>query len=118
MVSQICGFKCNYCENNSKLLDELEGVPFNERGACYRCVIVFMRYNNDPFPFIAQDSWQGTIYEQERGLNGFGYDPIFYLPERKQTSAELTPDEKHSISHRGKALRKFTDYFSNYIQNA
>jgi len=105
-------------ENNLKLLDELNGVPFNERGACYRCVIVFMRFNNDPFPFIAQDSWRGTIYGEERGLNGFGYDPIFYLPERKQTSAELTPGEKHNISHRGKALRKFTDYFSNYIQNA
>ena len=71
-------------ENNLKALDELNGVPFNERGACYRCVIVFMRFKNDPFPFIAQDSWRGTIYEEERGLNGFGYDQFFiYQIENK-----------------------------------
>ena len=104
-------------ENNSKLLSELEGVPDNERGACYRCVIVFMRFYNDPFPFIAQDSWRGTINKFKKGSNGFGYDPIFYLPGLKQTSAELRPDDKHKISHRGKALKKFNDFFKSYVQN-
>ncbi len=104
-------------ENNIKLLGELEGVPDHDRGACYRCVIVFMRFYNDPFPFIAQDSWRGVINEYGKGSNGFGYDPIFYLPELKQTSAELRPDEKHKISHRGKALKKFNDFFKSYAQN-
>ena len=105
-------------KNNSKLLDELRGVPTKDRGACYRCVIVFMRFNNDPFPFIAQDSWRGSICLNEKGLNGFGYDPIFYLPDMKKTSAELDPKEKHQISHRGKALKKFSTFFSNYVQNS
>ena len=104
-------------ENNSKLLSELEGVPDNERGACYRCVIVFMRFCNDPFPFIAQDSWRGVINTHERGSNGFGYDPIFYLPDLKKTSAELCSNDKHKISHRGKALKKFNDFLQNYVQS-
>ena len=66
-------------ENNNKLLKEMEDVPGIERGACYRCVIVFMKFSNDPFPFIAQDSWKGRINDKHQGTNGFGYDPIFFL---------------------------------------
>ena len=58
-------------ENNNKLLEELDGVPDIQRGACYRCVIVFMRFSNDPFPFIAQDSWRGRINDKHQGTNGF-----------------------------------------------
>ena len=75
-------------ENNDKLLRELEGVPNDKRGACYRCVIVFMRFSNDPFPFISQDSWRGRINDRHEGTNGFGYDPIFFLPDRNITSEE------------------------------
>ena len=103
-------------ENNSKLLSELQGVAKDERGACYRCVIVFMRFYNDPFPFIAQDSWRGSILEHQKGSNGFGYDPIFYLPNKGMTAAELDSREKHKISHRGKALKKFNDFFTSYAQ--
>ena len=105
-------------ENNNKLLKELDGVPNIERGACYRCVIVFMRFSNDPFPFIAQDSWKGRINDRHQGANGFGYDPIFFLPDRNKTSAELSPSDKHEISHRGKALLKFSNYFINYVKNS
>ena len=105
-------------ENNNKLLKELDGVPNIERGACYRCVIVFMRFSNDPFPFIAQDSWRGRINSKHQGSNGFGYDPIFFLPDRNKTSAELSPSDKHEISHRGKALLKFSNYFINYVKNS
>ena len=103
-------------ENNLKLVSELKGTADNERGACYRCVIVFMRFHNDPFPFIAQDSWRGSILEYQRGSNGFGYDPIFYLPNKGMTAAELDSREKHKISHRGKALKKFNDFFTRYVQ--
>tara|TARA_B100000900_G_scaffold403434_1_gene410526 strand:- start:553 stop:1158 length:606 start_codon:yes stop_codon:yes gene_type:complete len=102
-------------QNNSKLLDELHNVPTGKRGACYRCVIVFMRFFNDPFPFISQASWEGRIHDKEVGLNGFGYDPIFYLPKLGITAAELESNEKHKISHRGKALAKFSEFFTNYI---
>ena len=103
--------------NNEKLLKELEGVSNDKRGACYRCVIVFMRFSNDPFPYIAQDSWKGRINDKYAGANGFGYDPIFFLPERNITSAELEPSDKHKISHRGKALIKFSNYFTDYVKN-
>ena len=103
-------------ENNLKLVSELQGAADNERGACYRCVIVFMRFHNDPFPFIAQDSWRGSILEYQKGSNGFGYDPIFYLPNKRMTAAELDSREKHKISHRGKALKKFNDFFTSYAQ--
>ena len=103
--------------NNEKLLKELEGVSDDKRGACYRCVIVFMRFSNDPFPYIAQDSWKGRINDKYAGVNGFGYDPIFFLPEKNITSAELEPSDKHKISHRGKALIKFSNYFTDYVKS-
>ena len=103
-------------ENNIKLLEELKDVPDDDRGACYRCVIVFMKNSEDPFPFIAQDSWRGSILEHQKGSNGFGYDPIFYLPNKGMTAAELNSTEKHRISHRGKALKKFNDFFTSYVQ--
>ena len=105
-------------ENNNKLLEELDGIPVIKRGARYRCVIVFMRFSNDPFPFIAQDSWRGRINDKHQGANGFGYDPIFFLPDRNITSAELRPSDKQEISHRGKALLKFSNYFLNYVKNS
>ncbi len=113
--ARYAGKNATNSENNKKLLDELKDVPVEKRGACYRCVIVFMRFTNDPFPFIAQDSWKGRINNHEVGSNGFGYDPIFYLPEMQVTSAELAPEDKHKISHRGKALLKFSKYFSDYV---
>lgn len=115
--ARYAGDNATNLENNEKLLKELEGVPDIKRGACYRCVIVFMRFSDDPFPFIAQDSWKGRINNRIEGINGFGYDPIFFLPEKNKTSAELEPDDKHQISHRGKALLKFSMYFKDYVKN-
>ena len=96
--------------NNAKLLDELRGVPFNKRNACYRCVIVFIRFPDDPFPIITSGTWCGYIADKPKGSNGFGYDPLFYLPEYKKTSAEISSDEKNKISHRGKALLSLEKY--------
>ena len=99
-------------ENNNKLLEELDGVPFEDRKACYRCVIVYMRFPNDPYPFISFGSWEGYIGLNSQGKNGFGYDPIFYLSEYKKTSAQITSSQKNKISHRAKALMQL-EYFIN-----
>ena len=97
--------------NNLKLLKALDGVPYEKRKACYRCVIVYMRFPDDPFPIITSGSWEGYITEKLIGTNGFGYDPLFYLPEYDKTSAEISSSLKNKISHRAKALKKLQDYF-------
>ena len=97
--------------NNIKLLGELKNLPHEKRKACYRCVMVYMRFPNDPFPIIASGSWNGYITEKPIGKNGFGYDPLFFLPEYKKTSAQITSEEKNKISHRAKALNELQKYF-------
>ena len=98
--------------NNLKLLKALDGVPYEKRKACYRCVIVYMRFPDDPFPVITSGSWEGYITEKLIGSNGFGYDPLFYLPEYDKTSAQISSSLKNKISHRAKALKKLEDYFN------
>ncbi len=92
-------------QNLRKLLAELQGVPIDQRTARYRCALVFMRWDLDPSPLVCQASWEGRILQAPRGTGGFGYDPVFELPERHITAAELPADEKNSLSHRGKALQ-------------
>jgi XTP/dITP diphosphohydrolase len=89
--------------NNEKLIAALKGET--NRKAHYYCVIVLVRHPDDPQPLIAEGSWHGEIIDTPRGQNGFGYDPYFYLPEFGKTGAELEPDHKNAISHRGKALK-------------
>ena len=98
--------------NNIKLLRDLDGVPFEKRKACYRCVIVYMRFPDDPFPIITSGSWEGYIAEKLIGENGFGYDPLFYLPKYDKTSAQISSTLKNKISHRAKALEKLQDHFN------
>ena len=93
-------------ENNAKLLQELEQVPDLDRTARFQCVIVFLRHEKDPMPLICQGSWKGRIMFKESGENGFGYDSLFYVPTHQCTSAELQPEIKNSLSHRGQALRQ------------
>jgi len=88
--------------NNQKLLSELQGVE--DRTARFVCVIVYMQYPEDPTPIICQGFWEGIIAKQEVGEHGFGYDPLFYVPEENCHSAELDPMLKKRISHRAKAL--------------
>ena len=92
--------------NNQKLLEEMKDVPDDQRSARFRCCIVYMRYAEDPSPLIADASWEGTIMHELSGANGFGYDPLFFVPTHGTSSAELSPDEKNSISHRGQALQQ------------
>ena len=89
--------------NNEKLVRFL--ADKEDRRAHYICVIALMRHADDPEPVIAEGSWAGEVIASARGENGFGYDPHFYLPDLGKTAAELDPDQKNIISHRGKALR-------------
>jgi XTP/dITP diphosphohydrolase len=95
-------------DNVYKLLRELEGVPDERRSARFICVMVFMEHAGDPFPVIAQGVWEGRILNHSKGANGFGYDPVFWVPERQCSSAELPAAVKNSLSHRGQALRSLT----------
>jgi len=95
-------------DNLLKLLADLENIPTEQRSARFVCVIVLMRHANDPLPLIAQGTWEGTILKQSIGENGFGYDPVFWVPTHQKASAELTPEEKNAMSHRGQALSKLT----------
>ena len=88
--------------NNQKLMHDMQGVT--DRRAHYYCVLVLVRSADDPQPIIAEGEWHGVIAQQAKGEGGFGYDPLFWLPELGKTSAELTRDEKHAISHRGRAM--------------
>ena len=90
--------------NNAKLLAELADVPEGKRTARFQCVIVYMRHARDPMPLICQGTWEGRILFAEQGENGFGYDPLFYVPTHDCSSAELDPATKNSLSHRGQAL--------------
>lgn len=88
--------------NNEKLIAALANEA--NRRAHYYCVIVLVRHPDDPQPLIAEGSWHGEIIDTPRGENGFGYDPYFFLPEFGKTGAEIDPDHKNAISHRGQAL--------------
>lgn len=88
--------------NNQKLLSDLG----EERKAYYCCVLVMLRHAEDPRPLVAEGIWRGEIAHAPRGANGFGYDPLFYLQDLGKTAAELDPDHKNRISHRGLALQK------------
>ncbi|BCK86540.1 dITP/XTP pyrophosphatase [Sideroxyarcus emersonii] len=95
--------------NNEKLLREMQGVA--DRRAHYYCVLVLVRHADDPQPLIAEGEWHGEIFHEERGDGGFGYDPMFWLPQFGKTAAELTHDEKAQISHRAKALQVLMQRF-------
>lgn len=92
--------------NNRKLLEALREVPDEDRTARFQCVMVFMRHAKDPTPMVCQGSWEGRILHEPRGEDGFGYDPLFWVPDENATAAELPAGVKNALSHRGKALRE------------
>jgi len=91
--------------NNARLLAALQ----DDRRAHYCCLMVLVRRPDDPRPLIAEGIWRGEIAREPRGTNGFGYDPLFFLPALGKTAAELAPEEKNRISHRALALRRLLD---------
>ena len=90
--------------NNRRLLAALSGVPAAERGARFVCALVLLRHADDPVPVIAVGTWPGQILDAPHGDGGFGYDPLFFVPELQRSAAELGADEKARLSHRGRAL--------------
>ncbi|MCG6934539.1 MAG: XTP/dITP diphosphatase [Proteobacteria bacterium] len=91
--------------NLQKMLTDLKGFPTDQRSARFQCLMVYLRHADDPTPIICQGTWEGIITTEPRGENGFGYDPVFYVPPHDCTAAELTAEVKNRISHRGQALR-------------
>jgi len=89
--------------NNARLLRELGDLPDERRTARFQCVLVYLRHAVDPTPLVCQGSWEGRILSSPRGRGGFGYDPLFYVPEQGCSAAELPPEVKNRISHRAKA---------------
>ncbi len=92
--------------NIDKLLEAMQDVPESQRTARFHCVLVLMRHENDPTPLICHGTWEGRILTKQSGNNGFGYDPVFFVPEENCASAELEPSRKKQLSHRGKALQQ------------
>lgn len=99
------GLETNDQKNNQKLLHALADIPANKRSAFFYCVLVYLKHKNDSTPVICQGKWQGHVLTEPRGKNGFGYDPLFYIPELGRTAAELSDEEKKQASHRGQALK-------------
>ncbi|MET3077078.1 XTP/dITP diphosphatase [Pantoea leporis] len=100
-------------QNLDKLLVALENVPDGKRQAQFHCVLVYLRHAADPTPLVFHGSWAGEITRAAAGAGGFGYDPIFYVPELGKTAAELSKDEKRAVSHRGKALTLLLEAMRN-----
>ena len=90
--------------NNAKLLEALKDVPAEQRGAQFVCVLALVRHADDPLPIICEGLWHGRILSAASGEHGFGYDPLFWVPERDCSSAELSPVEKNQLSHRARAM--------------
>ncbi|MFQ5546339.1 MAG: XTP/dITP diphosphatase [Acidiferrobacterales bacterium] len=95
--------------NLDKLLQALINVPQSDRSARFQCLIVYLAHEYDPSPLICQGTWEGSILSEPRGDNGFGYDPVFFVPTHNCTAAELLPSDKNQLSHRGQALRKLIE---------
>ena len=100
--------------NNARLLAALAQVPDDRRGARFVCHVALAASGR--VLIEATDTVEGMILREPRGRNGFGYDPLFFLPELGHTAAELTPDEKNRISHRGKAVRRFADKLREFLE--
>ena len=101
--------------NITKLLDAMAGIPIEKRQAKFLCVLVFMRHADDPTPIICQGEWCGEIATEQQGENGFGYDPVFWVKEQNCSSAQLSPEHKNTLSHRGKALKLLLTQLQNQI---
>jgi XTP/dITP diphosphohydrolase len=112
--SRFAGNNASDEDNLNKLIESLKHVGTQQRQARYQCVIVYLRHENDPTPIISQSYWSGLLLGEKRGEQGFGYDPIFFCEEKNKTAAEMTPEEKSAISHRGKALKAFQKSFNHF----
>ena len=104
-------------DNWRKLLLEMATVPDSRRSAMFCCVLVYLRFPEDPLPLIVQGAWRGCIVRESNGDGGFGYDPVFFIPECGCTAAQLSPDMKSRLSHRGKALDRLVAGLSDLLSD-
>jgi XTP/dITP diphosphohydrolase len=104
--ARFAGADASDAANCEKVLRLLDGMPAERRTARFQCVMVFLRHAEDPTPLICQGTWEGVILDTPRGDNGFGYDPIFLVPDLGLSAAELDADAKNARSHRGQALNR------------
>jgi XTP/dITP diphosphohydrolase len=100
--------------NNQKLIAALSDIK--DRAAHYVCALVMVQHANDPEPLIVQTRWHGVFQDEAVGSNGFGYDPHFFLPDLNLTAAQLAPEQKNRISHRGQALRELISQLQDRIK--
>lgn len=98
-------------DNIDKLLQDLDRSGSEDRSASFHCVLVYVRHATDPVPLIAHGQWSGTILSEPGGDGGFGYDPVFGVPDKDCTAAQLSKQEKNAISHRGQAIRLLIEQF-------
>lgn len=108
-ASDIVGEKVTDDDNINKLLKALENIPDDQRSARFHCVLVYMKHENDPTPIICHGVWEGSISREKKGLQGFGYDPVFWQQDLQLSSAQLPRDIKNKLSHRGKALAQLVE---------
>ena len=109
--ARFAGLDCSDEQNNLKLLSELKDVNGENRTARFHCILVYVRHWQDPTPIICQGSWEGEIKTELQGEGGFGYDPLFFVPELKLSAAQLSKDQKSKISHRGQAIKQLNQIF-------
>ena len=102
--ARYAGRDTNDQKNLQKLLHDLQACGTSNRAARFQCLLVYLRHADDPTPLICQGTWEGSISDTPRGQHGFGYDPLFFIASEGCTSAELSPERKNAVSHRGKAL--------------
>lgn len=103
--ARFAGDNATDADNNARLLDLLANVPETERGATFHCVLVYLEHADSPTPLVCHGRWRGRILTQPQGDGGFGYDPLFFVPDHQCSAAALPRGEKARISHRGKALK-------------
>lgn len=102
--ARYAGFGADDRANIDKLLAKLARVPTAQRDGRFACALALLRHASDPMPIVCQAHWEGVISSEPRGANGFGYDPVFFVPDENKTVAELDPVVKNRLSHRGQAL--------------
>lgn len=103
-------------KNLNKLINCIKPYDLEQRTASYWCIMVYMKHAQDPTPIICQAHWDGLLITDKRGTNGFGYDPIFLIPSLQKTVAELSLEEKNSMSHRAQALKQLLDRLTTIYQ--
>ena len=103
--ARYAGVGASDAQNLEKLLQAMQTIAENQRTARFQCLMVYLRHAKDPTPLICQGTWEGRILTHSRGDNGFGYDPVFFVPGEQCSAAELAPERKNQLSHRSQALR-------------